>query len=262
MPPGARPVTASWPFASIPEGGSLVAAPRGSNGLVPAQKAPWESVAVMKLASRVGQAPEAEPMLVEGPCGTVLAAVGEQRDHQIAGRAVSAVMQKQLPQRLERAAQYKAELEGRPRKPRPADLSGEPRREGATQPLATRKPAMRTALATGSSSTLAEPGPAGPVAFGAVYEYKDRVGRPVYVGATAEMPENSWLQDYGSNAGVCNLAQQGGSASVVWAGVGQGVCGATEMAAARDAVASDRAARQRITELQGAKPYSRHSALM
>ena len=169
-------------------------------------------------------------------------------------------MQKQLPQRLQRAAEYKAELD-KAHKPRAADLNS--RQHRAAAPLATRNEPTSTALTTGGSSTLAsDPGPAGPVSFGAVYEYKDRVGRPVFVGGTDEVPENRWLQDYSANAGVRNLAQQGGSAAVVWAGVGRGFCGAAEMAAARDAVASDRAARQRITELQSAKPYSRHSALM
>ena len=113
-----------------------------------------------------------------------------------------------------------------------------------------------------SSVLVADPGPAGPVSFGAVYEYRDRSGRPVCVGGTETHPENAWLHDYSRSAHVRSLAQQGGNASVVWAGVGRGPCGASEMAAARDAVVSDRAARQRIMELRSAKPYSAHSALM
>ena len=39
-------------------------------------------------------------MLIEGPTGTVLAAVGERRDHDVAGRAFAMSMQGSLPQKL------------------------------------------------------------------------------------------------------------------------------------------------------------------
>ena len=57
------------------------------------QLAPWQSPAVMELAQNVGKGrPEASPMLIEGRTGTVLAAIGEERDHAIAGRALSSAM--------------------------------------------------------------------------------------------------------------------------------------------------------------------------
>ena len=53
-----------------------------------------------------------------------------------------------------------------------------------------------------------------------------------------------------------------GRAVTVWAGVGGGPVGDAEMKAARDAVCQDRAQRQQIAELRGAKPYSRHSHML
>ena len=298
VPPAARPFTASR-FPGVPEDSADGHLAPVSGKVLATQPAPWESAAVRRLASRVGKDERSEPMLVEGPLGTVLAAVGERRDHEVAGRAVSAAMQADLPHKLLKAAEHKAALSQKaermergsmtelapPRKPRPANLSGgwrqaAPLTERRTLPSLTERrapgshalearPAARravpqgTALAPGASSCLmSDPGPAGPVAFGAVYEYRDRVGRPVFVGGTAAQPESSWLSEYSANPAVRELAQQGGSASVVWAGVGRGPCGHAEMEAARAAVATDRAARQRALELQSAKPYSRHSALM
>ena len=113
-----------------------------------------------------------------------------------------------------------------------------------------------------SHNNLVEPEPVTSVTFGAVYEYRDRTGRPVYVGGTSDRPESIWRDDYQTHQSVRTLANEGGCAKVVWAGVGCGSCGPGEMAAAREAVSRDRAARQQIIELHSAKPYSRHSALM
>jgi len=50
-------------------------------------KKPWQSPAVLSLASRLGMIGHdtVQPMVVEGPAGTVLSAVGEEADHRIAG---------------------------------------------------------------------------------------------------------------------------------------------------------------------------------
>ena len=53
-----------------------------------------------------------------------------------------------------------------------------------------------------------------------------------------------------------------GNAKVVWVGVGGGGVGDAEMHAARSAIAHERAQRQRISELGGAKPYSRHAHML
>ena len=50
---------------------------------------PWESQAVRTLAKKVGRRdPSATPMMVEGREGTILAAVGDQADHQVAGEVL------------------------------------------------------------------------------------------------------------------------------------------------------------------------------
>lgn len=73
----------------------------------------------------------------------------------------------------------------------------------------------------------------------------------------------AWQEEAHSIPSVRALACGGGSAELVWAGVGRGpTCGPREMLAARDAIVKDRAGRQRISELSGAKPYSRHSHLL
>ena len=114
-----------------------------------------------------------------------------------------------------------------------------------------------------SRDDLARPDDSQQLSFGAVYEYRDSHGRPQYVGSSGQQPEITWREDYQRTMGVRELARSGGSATVVWAGVGRAPCvGPEEMQAAREAVASDRATRQRICELRGAKPYSRHSHLL
>jgi hypothetical protein len=252
--PAARPFTATRPSA-------------GAGALVPATDAPWQSPAVVALATRIGRGdPSATPMIVEGRTGTVLAAVGTQQDHKAAGAAISQSMAAQLGPKLERAEQMKPVVKppasnhagcssssaGRASAPRAARGAAAP--PPAPTTLAVRKPA---------GGVLAAHAPEAPQAsFGAVYEYRDARGKPVFVGETGQRAEAAFKADYQEHRPVRALAQQGGSASVVWAGCGHGPCGPTEMAAAREAVAHDRAQRQRIGELTSAKPYSAHSHLM
>lgn len=285
-PPGARPVTATRPFGAVTS---------HRRGVSP----PWESQAVMDLASRVGHGDrDATPMMIEGTTGTTLAAVGNERDHQVASAAISASLDKQLGEKLERAQLYKRELEakasveggaqeggaregGAPRAMQPrlrmANLDdGGGGGGGTAMPtaLAVRRsvaPSGGRALATADEhpgalhrTPVSRPyGSGEAMSFGAVYEYRDDFGRPRFVASTSQQPEATFAEDYGRHAEVRSLANEGGSASVVWAGVGRGpCCGAPEMQAAREAVARDRSERQRISELRGAKPYSRHGHML
>ena len=94
-------MTASRPFGTV---------------MVAGREAPWQSPAVMSLASRVGGSDvHATPMLVEGQAGTVLAAVGNARDHQVATAAISRSLNNQLEGKLLRAEMYKEELSARVR---------------------------------------------------------------------------------------------------------------------------------------------------
>ena len=229
-PPGARPLTASRPFAPV--------VPFGR-----AHCGPWDSRAVVELASRVGNHPEATPMLIEGRTGTTLAAIGSVRDHNVATVAISKALDSQLTDKLERAAVYKRELTDRAADERASPQRACPPRKANVSTAAP--PASSAALVVRRNSTLAS-GPSGTgsaiaagrddcavggrdMCFGAVYEYRDELGRPRYVASTPNQPEDSWSADYAAHATVRTLAHEGGSAHVVWAGVGRGCCGASEM---------------------------------
>jgi hypothetical protein len=46
---------------------------------------PWQAPSVARLANQLGRGGGVQPMMVKGPRGTVLAAVGDTRAHSIAG---------------------------------------------------------------------------------------------------------------------------------------------------------------------------------
>ena len=261
-PPGARPMTASRPFGTV---------------MVAGREPPWQSPAVMSLASRVGGSDvHATPMLVEGQAGTVLAAVGNARDHQVATAAISRSLNNQLEGKLLRAEMYKEELSARVRAAEKATTERPPPvppklrlasttapSPSAGQPLAVRRN-THASLAGTDDAIMCRRGASGcGMSFGAVYEYRDEFGRPRWVGSTADKPEAAMKRDFDGTREVRSLAGAGGSADVVWAGVGRAPCvGPQEMQAAREAIARDRSERQRIGELRGSKPYSRHSHLV
>ena len=230
---------------SIPENSAAATAlvpTNGQHAIKTRQLAPWQSPAVTELAHNVGKSkPDATPLLVEGPTGTVISAIGEQRDHNIAGRAMRDAMAQQ-PNRG--AIQH-----------RPGDLAVKPC-GGAVAAAGGGK------LAVSSGRNQTRNG----ASFGAVYEYRDSVGKPRFVGGTSDQPEGAYAHDFASNASVRGMFEgvneAPGRAKVVWAAVGGGPCGDREMEAARDAVVRDRAERQHIKELSGYKPYSRHSHML
>lgn len=199
-------------------------------------RVPWESAAVARLAARACTSGGAgAPLLVEGPQGTVLAAVADDAvDNEVATRALQAAQAHSLEERLQRARSY---VPGAPGSVDP------PRAEAAG---------------------IAVPA-AGPqsITFGAVYEYRDSTtGKPLVVASTSRAPENAFLEDArrhaGSAAAAAAAAKGAVAAEVVWAGVGQGPVGAREMDGIRDAVAAGRASRLHVHKLAGHKPYSRH----
>lgn len=265
-----RPLTATRPFA---------ATYRRDSGLdQPTSRPAWHSRAVVALASRIGQSdPSATPMVLEGPSGTVLAAVGDEKDHAVASTAVSHAMKAQLAPKLARAASYRRELQdgqGSERTACERTIAARPRTHGACKsrewPLAARPnsqgtqctlPMVRASQQPGSLAVGAA-GPMSTMSFGAVYEYRDGRGKPCFVGETSCQPEGAWRAEYGSHSRVRNLVDRGGRATLVWAGVGTGPCGHDELKAAREAIACSRAQRQQIEELRGAKPYSRHAHLV
>ena len=214
------------------------------------QLAPWQSPAVMELAQNVGKGrPEASPMLIEGRTGTVLAAIGEERDHAIAGRALSSAM---VQPKLIAAPTALGGGRGMQ-----ANQVQQQARAGGGGAIAASTGGGRLAAGNNRQRHGAS--------FGAVYEYRDGAGKPHFVAGTSALPEAAFAEDFEAHASVRNLFEERappGRASVVWAGVGGGPCGDEEMKAARDAVCKARAERQQIMELRGAKPYSRHSHML
>jgi len=222
-------------------------------------------------------------MMIEGPAGTVLAAVGAARDHEVAGNALQRSMQHELGPKLARAASYKKELAERARGTASEAVeriggqwgAAKHRRRGALTagPLDSALPrglvssSGRSLPVVGEGAPLiSRPGSSGStssalvreqVSFGAVYEYRDASGKPRWVGNTEALPEATWREERRVDDRVREL-----SASVVWAGVGRGPCGPEQMRLAREAVAKDRAERQRIGELASVKPYSRHNHML
>ena len=199
--------------------------------------APWQSPAILELTQGVGKREGAAPMMIEGRHGTALAAVGEQRDHKVAGRALGQAMAVKLQPIVKAGA-----------------LGGPAARRGG-------------ALASAGGGCLAvSNAKRHGASFGAVYEYRDGAGKPRFVGGTSEQPEAAYAGDFAQHAGVRNMFEGAreapGRAHVVWAAVGGGHCGDAEMKAVREAVCRARADRQQIRELAGAKPYSRHSHLL
>jgi len=96
------------------------------------------------------------------------------------------------------------------------------------------------------------------VAFGAVYEHKVN-GVPKFVGVTHTLPEERFRLDSQQNEDVGKmLRRRDGSSEVVWAGIGRGVVGPSEISDICNTIQNDRAERQHVQKLTGVKPYSRH----
>jgi hypothetical protein len=214
-------------------------------------RAPWESRSVRQLQARLGRDDNVQPMMVEGPLGTVLGAVGEQADHRIAGRVLKEVAERRFREKM--AKVHGSGLEVRPGDA--ADVEGQRRRAAAA--------------ATGGGAAERERGraiarrhaneAAAKVVFGAVYEYRDVFGRPKFVGSTSDAPERRFIEDVDAHAGVNELlSRKCGSTAVVWAGCGRGPVGEGEMARIRSEIVEDRSRRMETEKLSSIKPYSRH----
>ena len=178
-------------------------------------------------------------MVIEAPRGTILAAVGAPRDNAIAGDVLQHVQ-------ASRAAAASASASG----------SG----SGASGSGGTRDQRQHKLGPPPPPASKPYMGPMNKTVFGAVYEHTWN-GRPVYVADTDQLPERAIAADQKTHRDVRRtmaLAGPDGSAKVVWAGVGRGPVGETEMRAIRNAIVEDRSARQRVQKLSGVKPYSRH----
>jgi len=200
-------------------------------------------------------------MTLDGPGGTVLAAIGEQQDHGIASNVISQSIASGHPPSSP-ATLVKGlanQWLGAQNVRRPALTPAHDPNQAFAYAAVRAQPSSNDDLDT--EMMLADP--ARETSFGAVYEYTSALdGRPLYVGGTDMTPELAFQNDHNSHNGVRSLARGGGTAKVVWAAVGSGSVGYEQMRAAREAVAANRSTRQRVQELSSAKPYSYHSHRM
>ena len=111
-------------------------------------------------------------MLVEGPRGTSLRALGNKDDHNVAGEALANVMARQREQRARGGvANFLA-----------ASASSRPARTRAAEAEDVALPGERSyALSTGQ----------GALVFGAVYEHCDFTGKPQIISSTNMLPETT-----------------------------------------------------------------------
>ena len=181
-------------------------------------------------------------MIIEGPRGTALRAVGSAADHAVAGDALGQCI-------AERKKVDGVEM----LLPPPLTDQEDARR---LKPVAEYEDLPT--LSKGATSRRREESD---LVFGAVLEYSDAFGKPKIVNSTSMLPEQQYLEDGRTNSKVSHLLTAGrGSSSVVWAGVGRRSAGVGEgeMAVIREAVVDSRAERLRISRLRSIKPYSAH----
>lgn len=208
--------------------------------------APWESLAVQQLVSKMrpqeGEELSMErpvAMSLQGPSGTVMQAVGQPEDHRAAGEAVRVIHERQQASTAEaRKEQRQAEARGR--------------MCASSVPMAHSTEKGKQIMMTCGAS----------VAFGAVYEHRDAVGKAKLVSSTNLLPERQFQLDWQEQPKVKELVSAGGAPGstghLVWVGVGTGPIGEKEMTEVREAVVSARAERLHLQKLGSEKPYSRH----
>lgn len=120
---------------------------------------PWQSDAVASLASDVvAQRDGGAAMVLQGPQGTVIQAIGCKEDHAVAGRMVADLQQKQVKR-------------------------GQVAQRPPTPPRGSHSDTLQCARRPENWS------------FGAVYEHRDAFGKPRLVGSTDKLPERQFLLD-------------------------------------------------------------------
>lgn len=192
---------------------------------------PWAAPSVQELSGQMGRVREADPLVVEGPAGDILTAVGSRTDHRIAGDVLSRVQHS----RIQRG-------EAMPRGP-PVPLTTSSKSNPAGPPPTSSNRGSR----------------AGVRSFGAVYEHRDCFGVPKYVGHTDDPPEQKFAQDASQHQAVRNmLTYESGRSNVVWAGTGSYPLGPQEMQSITSSIVERRAKELHMQKLSGPKPYSRH----
>ena len=178
---------------------------------------PWQSPAVAALVQRTTTNEGVAPMLVEGPRGTSLRAVGCATDHRVAGDALG---------RCVAERKRRASARGGPEVllPPPRAAAAASHRNGALPRVAEFEDALPD-LSLGRPTPLRKKRHDDYV-FGAVYEHVDAFGRPKLINSTAMTPERQYLEDGRNRSDVSRLlVAERGASRVVWAGIGRRVAG-------------------------------------
>jgi len=205
---------------------------------------PWQSGKVAEFAARLGDDMALKALVLHGPRGTALRAVGEAEDHKIASKMVVDLERSRLTSQAcngSLARQSAQDHQRRNAAPRSSDI-------------ALSVPPGR---AMGERAAWPHGGLRKDVAFGAVYEYRDSCGTPQVVASTGKMPERQFLLDLRHHEHALAGKQE---PSIVWAGVSDGAGGLNDaqMTEVRRAVADGRADRLQAKKLSDIKPYSHH----
>ncbi len=186
---------------------------------------PWKAPSVQALSRQMGRSREANPLLVEGPAGPVISAVGRQSDHHIASDVLSRAQERRVNAGI-------AMPHG------PPTSRGQSQRRAGNAIMRARHPAQ---------------------SFGAVFEHRDAFGKPKFIGRTDTTPEARFAQDIQHHQAVRNLmTYDGGRSDVVWTGVGQFPLGPDEMSRITEKIVEERSKKLHAQKLRGPKPYSRH----
>ena len=176
------------------------------------------STRAASLATHADGEDDVLPMVVEGPKGTVIRAVGGSEDHQVAGAALAQI---QLDRRI--AGKDMAAAGPPPPTPSIAHLGGtgssRSRRGisvsggGGVGGGGGSVGAGSMVLARASTSASASRAPAHDYTFGAVYQYHDSTGKAKLIGSTAELPERAFRRDMLHNTEVAKLMSGSGGDS-------------------------------------------------
>lgn len=205
------------------------------------QEQPWRSEKVAEFAGRTEADSKRQALVLEGPRGIALRAVGEPEDHKVASKVVVGFESRRLEEQ-HKERRTKQDGQRRNAVPRSSDI-------------ALARPPSRS----GEGELVKRPGSgkSKDIAFGAVYEYRDSCGTAKVVASTSQQPERQFLLDKRHHEKALSTHKE---PALVWVGMsgGSGGLSDAQMTEVRRAVADTRADRLQAKKLSDVKPYSRH----
>lgn len=187
---------------------------------------PWAAPSVQVLTSQLGKNREAHALVIEGPRGDVLTAVGCDKDNALANVVLSRANETPMKNESDNFLSCNA---------------------GNTPHVITGASRSRNK----GNHRL----------FGVVYEHRDCFGKPMFIGHTSGVPEKRFVEDAAKHQPVRNLlTYEQGRSDVVWAGTAtpSSIGGEDTMRDITQRIVDQRAKEQHLNKLRGPKPYSRH----